>query len=276
MLKNNGRPYFLPQVRSELTEIFKRLTEEGIDFELVQVDPNILTPSQGIVFSDEIKSDPSCESNPIWISEDNNVVDGHHRWCGSIFTGTPIFAVKIKLNFKDACRVLNKIQDILNYEELQQLESVANDYSNEMNSNNNNPQNEFLSTLESDNSSIDVNTEKGEVKPEVVVGYRKAPLLDGSIVGNFFSLEPIQGYDKYEIEFDNLLSTNDLGIDYKSGQVPTDVLVKAWFPHINFEKLAKEYGVDVNNLKNKAIAHKAMSHGFDGIKYGDTLIQGLK
>ena len=30
------------------------------------------------------------------------------------------------------------------------------------------------------------------------------------------------------------------------------------------------------NLKNKAIAEKAMKLGFDGIKYGDTLIQGLK
>jgi len=30
------------------------------------------------------------------------------------------------------------------------------------------------------------------------------------------------------------------------------------------------------NLKNKAVAHKAKKHGYDAIKYGDTLIQGLK
>ena len=45
---------------------------------------------------------------------------------------------------------------------------------------------------------------------------------------------------------------------------------------MNFEKLSEEYDIPSLNLKNKAIAEKAQTLGYDGIKYGDTLIQGLK
>jgi hypothetical protein len=96
------------------------------------------------------------------------------------------------------------------------------------------------------------------------------------VVGNFFLLKPVEGFDKYEIEFDNLLDLHSLGVTYKDGQEPLDIMAKIWFPHINFEKISEEYGMPSINLKNKAIAEKAMVLGFDGIKYGDTLIQGLK
>ena len=273
---NNGRPYHLPQIHAPLTEVFKKLNEEGVEFEVIQTDPNTLQPTQKFVFADEISNCIPSESNPIWLSSENQVVDGHHRWINSINSKTPIFAVKLNLNHNDACRILNKIQDIYDYSENLKMEDVGNDYINDYNSNNNDEKNEFLSSLEIDNSNIEEDSEKEPSKPEVVVAYRKEPIKDNSIIGNFFSLKPIEGYDKYEIEFDNLLDTNHLGITYKSGQVPIDVLSKAWFPHINFEKLAKEYNTDVTNLKNKAIAHKAMQQGFDGIKYGDNLIQGLK
>jgi hypothetical protein len=45
---------------------------------------------------------------------------------------------------------------------------------------------------------------------------------------------------------------------------------------VNFEKLSQQYNMPVENLKCKAIAEKAVKMGYDGIKYGDTLVQGLK
>ena len=78
------------------------------------------------------------------------------------------------------------------------------------------------------------------------------------------------------MNFENLLDTDDFGIHYKEGQIPAEMLAKAWFPHVNFEKLSEEYSVPALSLKNKAIAEKARTLGYDGIKYGDTLIQGLK
>ena len=89
-------------------------------------------------------------------------------------------------------------------------------------------------------------------------------------------LNPIDGYSKYEIDFDNLLDTNALGVTYKDSQDPTDILAKIWFPNINFEKISEQYNMASVNLKNKAIAERAMKMGYDGIKYGDKLIQGLK
>jgi hypothetical protein len=67
-----------------------------------------------------------------------------------------------------------------------------------------------------------------------------------------------------------------LGLTYKDGQQPAEILSKIWFPHVNFEELCKQYNMPAINLRNKANAEKAMKMGYDGIKYGDTLIQGLK
>ena len=88
-------------------------------------------------------------------------------------------------------------------------------------------------------------------------------------------LKPENGYTKYEIEFDNLLDANLLGLTSKDGQLPVDMLAKIWFPNINFEKLSEQYQIPVINLQAKAITTKAMNMGYDGIKYSDKLIQGL-
>jgi hypothetical protein len=96
------------------------------------------------------------------------------------------------------------------------------------------------------------------------------------VVGNFFVLNPIDGFSKYQIDFDNLLDTNELGVAYKDSQDPVDIVAKMWFPHINFEKISSQYNADSKNLKSKAIAEKAKQLGYDGVKYGDKLIQGLK
>ena len=106
--------------------------------------------------------------------------------------------------------------------------------------------------------------------------YVKQPSKNKSNVRNLFTLTRTYGYKKYQIEFDNLLDTHSLGIVYKDGQEPAEILSKIWFPHVNFEELSKQYNMPAINLKNKANAEKAQSLGFDGIKYGDTLIQGLK
>jgi hypothetical protein len=188
----------------------------------------------------------------------------------------PLKAVDIKLNEKDACRVLNKIQDIYEYEQKQQMEEiVGNDYINNDNQADSGvSDSEFLASLEEDN----LNVQSGETSTnqKTIIGYRKDPINEKSVVGNFFSLKPIEGFNKYEIEFDNLLDTHSLGIAYKDSQEPTDILAKIWFPHVNFEKISKEYNMSSTNLKNKAVAEKAMHNNFDGIKYGDTLVQALK
>jgi hypothetical protein len=251
--------------------VLQKLDDEGVNYDMVDVDPNELQPMQGITFSDEVEKAHVDDMNPIWLSNDNKVLDGHHRMVKALLDGVTLKAVKIDLNEKDACRLLNKIQDIYEYEDARAVEEVEsqdaiNYYGGD--------ENQFLNNLEESNAEIQ--QEIPSKNEQVVIAYRKEPIKENSAVGNFFTLQPMEGYGKYQIEFENLLDTHVLGMTYKDGQQPAEILAKIWFPHVNFEKLGEQYNMPPINLKNKAVAQKAMKMGFDGIKYGDTLIQGLK
>lgn len=271
MIDMRYKPHFLPQVHAPYDIVLQKLDEDGVDYTNVEVDPNELIPLQGIVFSDEVGGVNVEDKNPIWISSDMQVLDGHHRMVRALLDNQLIKCVKINMNHKDACRTLNKIQDIYDYEQSQGLEEVVsqdaiNFYQKD--------DNQFLNSLEEDNTALQ--TETPTKNEKTIIGYRKSPIKETSVIGNFFTLKPVEGYDKYEIDFENLMDTNALGVTYKDGQEPVDILAKNWFPNINFEKLSSQYNTPSINLKTKAIAEKAIKMGYDGIKYGDTIIQGLK
>lgn len=276
MIDARYKPYHLPQLSAPYTIVLQGLDYEGIDYDMIEVNPNDLNVSQLLVFSDEVGKATIDDNNPIWIAGDNKICDGHHRLVKALIDNQLLKAVKINMNEKDACRVLNKIQDIYEYEQKQQMEEVVgNDYINDDNQSDSGvSDNEFLSSLEEDN--LDSQSGETSTNQTTIIAYRKEPIKENSVIGNFFMLKPIDGYDKYEIDFDNLLDTHQLGVTYKDGQNPVDILAKIWFPHVNFEKISQKYGMPSINLKTKAIAEKAMHLGYDGIKYGDTIIQGLK
>jgi len=276
MIDQRYRPPFLPQISMPYEIVLQKLDEEGVKYEIIEINPNEnddINPLQGITFGDEVEKANIDDNNPIWIAGDNNnICDGHHRYIFALSNNIPLKAVKIGLNEKDACRLLNKIQDIYEYEQSRGMEEVEmqgaiNYYGGD--------ENQFLNSLEEDNTNLNVSGDTG-TNNKTVIGYRKDPIKENSVVGNFFMLKPVEGFDKYEIEFNNLLDLHSMGVTYKDGQEPLDIMAKIWFPNINFEKISEQYGMPSINLKNKAIAEKAMKLGYDGIKYGDTLIQGLK
>jgi len=278
MIDMRYKPYFLPQVSAPFEIVLQKLDEEGVDYNMIEIDPNDLEASQGVTFSDEVEKCVVADNNPIWIGENNKVLDGHHRMVKAMLDNVPIKAVKIGMNDKDACRLLNKIQDIYEYEQKQQMEEVeAQDAINMDNQASSGvSDSEFLKSLEEDNLNLEVPSGETKTNQKTVTAYRKEPIKQNSVVGNFFSLKPIDGFAAYEIDFDNLLDTHSLGVTYKDGQDPVDILSKVWFPHVNFEKLSEQYGMTPVNLKNKAIAEKAMKMGYDGIQYENKLVQGLK
>jgi hypothetical protein len=275
------KPSYLPQISMPYEMVLQKLDEEGVDYELIELNPkedDNINVSQGVTFSDEIEKVNLADNNPIWIAGENmNICDGHHRYLKALIDKVPLKAVKIGLNEKDAYRLLNKIQDIYEYQQKQQMEEViTQDVINQDNQASSGvSDSEFLNSLEEDNIALKPSGDT-DTNSKVIIGYRKDPIKENSVVGNFFLLKPVEGFDKYEIEFDNLLDLHSLGVTYKDGQEPVDIMAKIWFPHINFEKISEQYGMPSINLKNKAIAEKAMKLGYDGIKYGDTLIQGLK
>lgn len=276
------KPSYLPQINMPVDMAVKKLDEEDIDYEYIQIQPSEsdgINPSQGFTFGDDVGKVKHDDKNPIWIAKEGDkdkICDGHHRYIRALLDGVPLTAIKIDMDFKDACRLLNKIQDIYEYEEKQQMEEVvAQDIINNENQSDSGISNsEFLASLEENN--VGIQTETPSKNQQTVIGYRREPIKENSVIGNFFTLNPMEGFNKYEIDFENLLDTHALGVTYKDGQEPVEILTKIWFPHINFEKLSEQYNVPAINLKNKAIAEKAQTMGYDGIKHGDKLVQGLK
>lgn len=282
MITMKHKPSYLPQINMPVDMAVKKLDEEDIDYEYIQIQPSEsdgINPSQGFTFGDDVGKVKLDDKNPIWIAKEGDkdkICDGHHRYIRALLDGVPLTAIKIDMDFKDACRLLNKIQDIYEYEEKQQMEEVvAQDIINNENQSDSGVSNsEFLASLEENN--VGIQTETPSKNQQTVIGYRREPIKENSVIGNFFTLNPMEGFNKYEIDFENLLDTHALGVTYKDGQEPVEILTKIWFPHINFEKLSEQYNVPAINLKNKAIAEKAQTMGYDGIKHGDKLVQGLK
>jgi hypothetical protein len=261
------KPRHLPQVSAPFTHVSDKLEDEGVDYEMVNVDPEELKPMQGIVLSNEVgEFDDNKKMDPIWVSKDNEIIDGHHRFMKSLMAKKPIKCVRLSLNGKDGARVLNKIQDIYEYEEQRKMEEVVlQDVINQQNDKDSGFSDEEV-----------LNMDIPEGNKQKLVAYRQEPIKENSVVGNYFVLSPVDGYDKYEIEFDNLLDTEQLGLDCDGDIIPIEVVAKAWFPNMDFEKMSAELGVPQQNLKTKAISDRAHEMGFDGIKYGNTLLQGLK
>jgi len=263
---SNIAPYHLPQISAPLDLILNELDKEGIEYNEITIDPIELKPNQPFVFSDIAAEINELEMSPIWISKDNQIIDGHHRYLKSIMLKKPIECIKIDLNNNNCIRILNKIQDIYNYEQQQQMEEVVmqdvvNSDDGEISTN------ELLATLES--------VEMPHGNGSKIIAYRQKPIVENSVVGNFFLIEPIEGYDKYEIEFENLLDIDDIGIEF-GNKNPIDVLAKTWFPNADFENMSAPFTHSPMDLKNKAIADRAQEMGYDGIKYGNRMIQGLK
>jgi hypothetical protein len=261
---SKGAPYYLPQMHMPYQMVLNKLDEEGIEYNLNKIHPNDLKASQPFTYSDQVEKVNKENKSPIWIDKDNNILDGHHHFVFYSSNNKPIDVVRINLDKNSSCRILNKIQDIFEYEERLSSENSDN-------------QTDFLTDLEQLNQSTDdEDTENNARNPQIIIAFRKEPIKDNSIVGNFFILDNNKGFDKYEIEFENLLDTDNIGVTYKKSQDPIDVLAKLWFPNINFEKISNSQNCSPIDLKAKAIAKKAQNMGCDGIKYGDKLLQGLK
>ncbi len=276
MIDMRYKPQHLPQVSAPYDIVLSELNTMGVDYKLNKQYPDKLSPSQGFSFCDDFEHN----DNPIWVAgktdDENVIIDGHHRWVNCLSKNEPIKTIKIMLNPRDACRQLNKVQDIYEYKEkikLEELVGVGNtiNYENEKD----NFESDWLASVENPENIVISEEDDQKNNTKKIIGYRNKPIVEKSLVGNYFSLIPVDGWERYEIEFDNLLDTEDLGLTYYSGQNPVDILVKIWYPNIDFEKLSEKHNTTPDNIKSRSIVERAKKLGFDGIKYGNILIQGI-
>lgn len=280
MIDMRYKPYHLPQMSAPFNSILETLDEEGVGYDILTLNPHLLKPSQGVVFGDHISEMEGKDVDPIWTSKNLDILDGHHRWVKSISKEEPIKLVRINLDKKDAARLLNKMQDIYEYQEQIKMEEVvAQDQLNAENDPNSDGS-EFLNKLEQNTPPTDDDRfllqDMNKGNKQKLTAYRKGEINEKSKIGNFFLLEPKEGYEKYDIEFENLLETHNLDLNFRNNVSPVEVLCNVWFPHVNFKEIEKKHNIPYQTLINRAVAEKAKSLNFDGIKYGKSLIQGLK
>jgi hypothetical protein len=249
----------LPQVSAPFSYVVHNLSDAGIGHEMIGANVDNINPSQGFIDSDvvdnlynKLKSGNDLKS--IFIDQDSNVIDGHHRLVAYILNGnTHIPAIKLLCN-KEAA--------------IKHLTDIHNKFSEENNS-------ELLNSLTEDNESFYISDKKYETNKTTVKGFRKKPIVEKSISGNFFALKEINGYKPYVIEFSNLLNTDYIDKKIKNAKNPPLALAEIWFKNLNFEEGAKKIEMDLNSFINSIVAEKARIKKIDGIQYGDKLLQSI-
>ncbi len=279
----NGTEYestWLPQMRADYDYIHKGLEDNGVNFTVSSEDPNELYPLKSSgkddeesvnFFKDKIaKREPI---DPIFVSKNNEILDGRKRH--TAFKDDPsvkkIVCIKLMMDYKDAARILNKIQDKFEFEQnlntgnpeaIKPLDDNGEVYPST--SDNTDTVDENLIEKPSD---INTNTKKFTL-------YRSKPIQNNSKNGNFFLMDHQPRFDhQYDIEFHNLYEIPDeeLGTDM------FNTLAEKWLGNLDqLKEQSVKNALTYETYLNRRIHEEAKKKGFDGIKYGSKLIQSIK
>ena len=287
---NNVSEIWLPQVKEEnIDEILQEMKDGGIIVKSVMIEPSYLKPLQKKVMKpkiDEINNviDSDGYLPKTWVDANNNILDGHHRVYA--YQSRPdidkVECYKIFLNSKDACRILNKIQDRIEFKKEYGI-------TNPSTFTNINPVEKEIKSVELvDNAKYLGKDKEQEVKSledkltfddvtnKVLTLYSVRPFDKGNTSGFIMSFTKDKGYDKeYEILFDKVLHVPAEEMElhepfYLAGMYILDP---------NFEKdpaIIKKMASDVNQVYAHFIKNRlngfAKRGGYDGINFGNKLM----
>jgi len=110
---------------------------------------------------------------------------------------------------------------------------------------------------------------------QIIVGYRDRNINPESPSGNFFHLVKSNALTfEYNLTIDNLLSIPDE--DIKNKKLPSESIAKKWFKKYNLKEIAAEKNIPYDVFINRLVAKEASKRGYDAIKYGDFILQGVK
>lgn len=246
---------WLPQITADYDYLLNGLDSENVGFKLDKFKPTDLTPLtdnintlnvQGI--KDSIYNQKPV--NPIIISKDNEVLDGHDRLFGfkSVPDISQVLCIKIYLDKHEASRILNKLEDKYNWEK-----SLDDNF-------------------ETQNSLSEEDVEEPKNVKELTL-YSNKPLTANKHIGNFLLQKENQSYKHpYSISFENLFEMDDAECESN----PIETLGRRWF--FNYDDFKVEAAKSVLTHENyilKKIHSEAIKKGYDGIKYGSKFIQTI-
>jgi hypothetical protein len=271
---------WLPQMKSGLSYVKNELEKQGIKHGMVKVAPKELIPLQANVKKSKVEYfkemvDGNQPLEPIFVSDDNHILDGHHR--AYAFMNDPsvtaVVCLKLYMDANDAARVLNKIQDKYDFET------------------NFNPESDDLLTFDNvaktsqQFTDFDIDkqgaiAEEDELvdfaavknNPKSITLYKSKPINQKSKTGDFLIPEQKRNFNhKYDINFENLYEIKDE--DLQSYASPIDYIVEKWFSGVNMKEESVKHSLTQEMYTYRQINEKAKKMGFDGIKYGNKFVQ---
>lgn len=278
------KPMWLPQMRCGVEYVKNELNKQGVKHGMVKVPPKELIPLQKNVKKSKVEYfkemvDSSQPIEPMYVSDDNSILDGHHRAFALMNDPLVSHAVcfKIYLDVKDSARVLNKIQDkydfetnfnpesddVLNFDSFKGSEQFHNF---DIDSN--------LGSTQVKEEPIDETMDFSTVKnnPKTVTLYKSKEINTKAKTGDFLIPEQKKNFNhKYDIQFENLYEIKDEEIkDFAS---PIEYIVEKWFKGINMKEESVKHALTQEIHTYRQINEKAKKLGYDGIKYGTKFVQ---
>jgi hypothetical protein len=262
------KPMWLPQLSAPYNYLVSSLDKDGIPYSMGGCKPSQFKPLKGAVDTSIVDGIHTTLKNtgkidPIFIASNNEILDGLNRVMASnnYNPNYDVQYIKIELPYLDASRMLNKIQDIYDYEMEQNV--------------NKNVKTVSLS-LEDINR---IGTLKKQYKMKL---FRKSDIIEDSPSGNFFNIRRTKNDTlTFDIEFDNLL---DLAIE--NSVINTAKELPLYFlnivlPDIDFESRynylveKNDLSIDFNTFINRVVVMVLKQNDIDGIKYGEYIVQSI-
>ena len=249
---NTYKSSWLPQVTAPHDYVINGLKKESIGYSIENIDPISLKPIIEQINPNSVEFLKSQMDNqqpiaPLYVSKDNDVLDGHNRL--HAYKNNPsiikVVCIKVLLDKNDASRVLNKIEDKYNWEQELDAQPVL-------------PEIEEVEEVKN-NKTLEL--------------YSSKPISKNTKSGNFLIDTIKPSFDnKYGIEFENLYEMSD----EECGTNPIESLARKWFP--NYEELKMEAVKNALTHETyvlRKIFNEAKKKGFDGIKYGSNFVQTI-
>ncbi len=116
-------------------------------------------------------------------------------------------------------------------------------------------------------------SKENNVKDEYIKCYREKP-VGNSVSGNFFKLETFEGCIEYEIKFDKLFEVSE-NIIKSNTDFPPMALALKFADMQTLISQAEKHQLPLNAYVVRFVHNVCKKRGYDGIKYGNNLIQTI-
>ena len=250
--EHSSKPSHLPQLSQPYSEIVSGLEDEGITCQATIMRVGQLKPIQNNVNIDKMNnfsdmySDDDYDLDPIFISEDGNILDGHHRSAGLINKkgkDSKIKTIKLNTDKDNGVRMLNKIQDIYEYTK-KQKKDTKKDNKNVLRV----PKDQLQ---EYTKKIIEQNLEEYDIQEDVINEFKSLNDFTREL-GNY---EELQGLRVYNKEFNTYGFIND--DDIEDGYIPSLI----WLTKEKNGRHGKYHHVDHLEVVDKGFNEEEVSEG---------------